>query len=872
MGGFVPPLLVYGRAARMPLALLAAVLSGAAGLIYQVAWVRRLTTTTSATATASAIVLAIFMAGLGLGSWLAGRRALKSPRPMLGYAAVEGGALVLAALSIPVIDRSETIRTLLTSHLGLAGAAVWFQLFAVAVFLMLPCTLLGASLPFLIEHCSRLSASKDRANRAYIGLVYGLNTLGAATGCLFSGFVTIEHFGLTGTTLVGAAVASGAVALAVIAALRVPPSVPEDDAEAAAPLDEPRLVFVAALGGVIGHGAEVARTRHVALVVLNTVYAFTQVLFAVLLGIVVGAWVAGAIIRNSNGRVMLARRTILLLLVAEMMFGLVPVLVTMSSESRELTQAIARGGSFAATSALTLLLAPPAAAIAATLPLLVAAAKDRSGSRSFGSLYAANTLGSVLGSLMIGFWVLPSLGLSGSSLLLVSMIAIAAMALLPRLSERAPTLRLIGIVSATALLCLVATPVPRIIYENRIEAGHRILDLEEGVASDVIVSEDPSTGLRRLWINSAWVATAGGGTGHGHRMFGHVPALLHREPRRALGIALGTGQTFAALLHHGVERLDCVDLNAGVIELSRRWFSAANGGLLEDRRVTVHIDDGRAFMRATSERFDLIVLEPLQAWTAWTSGLYSREFYEEARRVLAPDGVMLQWIPFYGQGSDETRSMVASATAVFPFASLWVSGFEGMIVLHREPRKIDPLEIEARIRDRGLEAVFAKNAIWNGADLLSRLLLGPKGVAAWVAGAEVVRDDRPFLEFAAARQLDDPNTEAIIESLAPFVPKDDLDDYLVTTSSAARATIDEAKEVRRAIFAASRVRYESWSERAQVLEQGLARAPGSRWLREYYRSYLEAWMRSLRAKNAEQDEIDRLESRARSNGLDHVMP
>src|SRR5262249_24416153 len=146
------------------------------------------------------------------------------------------------------------------------------------------------------------------------------------------------------------------------------------------------------------------------------------------------------------------------------------------------------------------------------------------------------------------------------------------------------------------------------------------------------------------------------------------------NPRVATGIALGTGQTFAAALDHGFETLHRVEINRGVIDISSRWFKEANRGLLHNPHVRVHRDDGRAFLRQTEEKSDLIVLEPLQAWTAGTTNLYARDFYEEVKQALVDHGVVAQWIPFYGQGPEETKSMVQTALDVFPNGFLFMDG------------------------------------------------------------------------------------------------------------------------------------------------------------------------------------------------------
>jgi spermidine synthase len=197
--------------------------------------------------------------------------------------------------------------------------------------------------------------------------------------------------------------------------------------------------------------------------------------------------------------------------------------------------------------------------------------------------------------------------------------------------------------------------------------------------------------------------------------------------------------------------------------MADRWFGDANDHLLEKPGVVVHTDDGRVFMRSTDRRFDLIVLEPLMAWSAGTANLYSREFYEEARRILNPGGVVAQWIPLYGQTELDTKAMVRAGADVFPSASLWLDGSDGILVLSNAPFVLDPEALDARMRDRGVRAILAKNGVTSAADLLALFVLGPSGIRRWTADAPIMDDDHPFLEFSAGRTFMDSNTARRIQ-------------------------------------------------------------------------------------------------------------
>jgi hypothetical protein len=214
------------------------------------------------------------------------------------------------------------------------------------------------------------------------------------------------------------------------------------------------------------------------------------------------------------------------------------------------------------------------------------------------------------------------------------------------------------------------------------------------------------------------------------------------------------------------------------------------------------IDDGRAFMRATSGagfRYEMIVLEPLQAWSAGTSSLYAREFYVDAKRALAPKGVLAQWIPFYGQGPEETRAMVRAAIDVFPQASLWLSGRDGVLILSNDTFTLDLAAMQRRIDQRKLAPLFAPLPAHDAEDLLPFFLLGPEGLARWTAGAPLLVDDRPFLEFRAARQIGTEETHFrdILRGAVDAI--DPLEPYIVAPKESAPRIAAIAK-TRRALF------------------------------------------------------------------------
>lgn len=825
------------HALRLALICVAAFSSGAGSLIYQVVWIRKVTGVTSATATATAIVVGAFMAGLACGAWLAGRNRLLLRRSLLVYALAELAAAAIAVVSIPIIEGSAGIPgAALAERLGIH--AIWIPYTSIVLFLMAPTTLLGMSLPLLIAH----DELRESGSRFFVNLIYGTNTLGAVFGCLLAGFFTIEHLGLRQSLWLGAAFAT-------LAALVVLPMAGRPTTTAGSlATDEPikiRRVFLLAalLCGWVALAAEIVWTRLVSLVVLNTVYAYTQVLAAVLVGVAAGGYLGLLFCRwtgSAASRARLVGIAIVAITLGSVLIVAVPYLLTSAPLVVKQIPELGPGSSLRAISTLFLLLVPPAAAIAFVLPVLALAATDHRRFQSFGDLYAVNTWGGVAGSLLAGLLLLPWLGLD-HSVLLLGLVGLVAAAILcidhPRPLQ--PALLIIGGLVGVLGLSM-STRLPQDIYVMRIGPAEKLVDFRETALSDVMVTEDASGG-RRLWINSSWVAATGGG----HLSLGHLPAMFLEQRQHALGIGVGTGQTFMAVLDMGVERLDCVEINSGVIELSEKWFSEANKDLFSRPGVHVYHDDGRAFLRTTSSSYDLVILEPLQAWSAGTTQLYTREFYQEARQRMHEHAVLAQWIPFYGQDSEATRSMVATALAVFPNATFWLDYQDGILILHKgEP---EPPEW------RRLAEEFRSFIEWKGAmgrleaaeDILALFQMGPAGLAHWTRDADILTDDRPFLEFAAARGIGRHFFRETLESIRDYI--EDPAGYFrheegdATTFENARLIRDIARS---SDFDEGVPRY---ARHLGQLEAGLALVPESGLMRKRFRLAVASTLPTLTA-------------------------
>ena len=782
-------------------------LSGASGLIYQIIWVREFGNVFGNTIQSASLVIAVFMLGLGAGSRLAGRwadgRHLSGRGSLVAaYGLAEIAIGVLGLLVSTILPRLGEI----SSHFSwyTRGPDGWFVLstgsylarYAVAVVMLAPVTLLmGATLTLLIRHAIR----DDLAPSGWrIASLYAANTAGAAAGCFLTDFTLIPGLGLRNTQLLAVAlnIVSGAGALHLARSRsrsegkgRAPlgvssPGAPPTERYGGHALPSEtggRLVLLAALAifasGFGAMGMEILWFRHIATILGDYRSVISLVLTVVLAGIGLGALAGGALTRRSG-------RAALLYIATQASFVVFTLAGFGTADAgRFIASLLAAKDAFFASSgtgraALELWLSArpllaeiglPAILMGFSFPLANAMVQKVEGTvgRRAGSLYLANTLGAVLGSLAAGFVLLPRLGLQ-SSVGVLAVILVAGLAPLllamrsaeppPRRSRRLELLALALAGGAAAAAGLwIGLPSDHVLLRAiQLRPGEKILAVSEGVNQVVTVTEMPG-GQRSIWTNGYSIAATGRMAQRYMRAFAHIPLLTMAAPERVLVICFGVGNTaHAASLHESVRRLEVVELSREVLAQAGA-FAATNGNVLMNPKVSVFVNDGRHHMLMQAPTsYDLITLEPPPIAFAGVGSLYSREFYELARSRLKPKGCITQWLPAYQVDERATLAMVRAFVEVFPHCVL-LSGAYNELILYGSPEGV-PVVDPARLQER-LSAAPTVRRDLERVDLgtLTELIGTFAGSAETLAGAcggvPPLVDDRPLLEYSTRSRL-----------------------------------------------------------------------------------------------------------------------
>lgn len=734
-------------------ALVAALLAGVTALTAETVWIRALGRAVGTTTESLAAITAVFLGGLGLGSAWGGRLAGRC-----AFAGRAAGRCLLGA-AVLVLVSPWLFVSLPSAHLWLLdllgqepGPSPWPALCLALPLLLAPTFLMGASFPLLLA--ARASGA-ERVGRGSGGL-YALNTLGAALGTALS-VLLLPHLGERLTL-------TAAAALEIVAGAALLLAAPDDGGAGRASTQGSRQrmplgpCVVLALTGLTGMGVEVAAFRLLEPITGPHLWGVALLLVPVLLGLALGGWVGGSVAdRVARPSVALASTLALAgTFVVALLWtsGRIPWWVA--------AQAADGGGTRLAMLAtgVALALLPPLAVFGAAFPLGVRWAAQRGvvPARAAGALSAWNAAGAVLGSLLVGFAVLPRLGALVTLLLLAALVAAAGVLLrlaapgrrvaLPAVATGLPVLALAAaafLPGARAALVAAAPSLPEVVAlgrqtgpaatlphlatrnDMRLYAewyGGRPAQLpggapgetvpaREGRLGTVALLEEPG-GAVRLRVNGLSEARFVPGDPDAGSVtevaLGLLPALAHPAPKRALVIGHGAGWTAEAVLATGPEHVDVAELDATVLDAVEAWRDAArtarDGGataaqglaVRRDPRARLWLTDGRLLLRRAAggsvPRYDVIASQPSHPWVPGAGHLFTHEAYELARAALAEGGVFAQWLNLFEMSPDLLRQALATFRDVFPLCWLFLFDGEAVLLGFEREPALDPARWE----------------------------------------------------------------------------------------------------------------------------------------------------------------------------------
>jgi spermidine synthase len=778
-------------------------LSGASGLILEMLWTRMLTLVFGSTTLAVSTVLTAFMGGLGLGSYLAGRFADRLRAPVRAYAAVEASIGVYALLVPLVVSLYPGLNRWLWSAFGDRYALLSLLRFvASAGLLIVPTTLMGATLPLLARHFVQHPWELRRVGLR-IGTLYATNLFGAVAGSFFAGFVFLPHFGLRWTNATAAAF-NLTLAAAILIARRLPAMAAapatasmdelldraaetgDIDADVARALPPAPVIDArarrAALGAFAVSGAtamtlQVLWTRALAVLIGSSIFSFTIILLAFLVGLGVGSAIFGRLSQRTAHPVRWLAGLHLgigaAVGVSYLLTDKIPYVFTWLLQSSGFGVDTILVCQFV-LACITVL--PATVLMGGVFPLTmrIAAGRLDAVGRDVGNAYALNTCGAILGSFLSGFVVLPHLGLQRGIYVAVT-VGLALAALLFAVAPGLPRARRAMGVGAAFGLAVLGLLLPRwdlvsfssgffrvsiareYIYRkiNKREwKNPKLVFYEDGVATTVTVDQWGKTYSLK---NNGKVDASNDGDMATQIIVGLLPLLLYRgeAPPRVALVGYGSGVTAGAITQYPIKSLEVVELEPAIYHAAR-FFGNDNHRPLEDPRVTAHVGDGRNFLTQRTDKFDVIVSQPSNPWLTGVSNLFTREYFRDIKTRLGPGGLFCQWAQLYEMAPWNIKTIYRTMREAFPYVYVFAAedlSSDTILIGSMTPIHLDIDVLERAFRDPRTRAEAHRAGLESPHDVVAYLLLGPEELESFTAGSPDNTDDNARIEFAAPRDL-----------------------------------------------------------------------------------------------------------------------
>ena len=759
--------------------------SGAASLVYEAVWNRLLVLQMGNTAYALTTILTVFMAGLALGSFLGGRVAARLRDPLRTYGWLELGIGIYCLFVPTLIDALGPIMSRVYNDFFESFVAFsLFQFMACGAVLILPITAMGATLPIVSDFIARRSDAVSTS----VGLAYGVNTFGGFAGVMIGGLLLIPAIGLQASNIVAASLSASAGIAALLISQRVgAPGTAIEDAQAeaveegaaASPFPIPLLLLALASSGFASMTYQVAWTRVITLSIGSVTYSFPLIVGGFIGGLAVGAAVIGRLgDRRGMSTLLLVMCQLGIAAVAALSMpwlGDLPVRMAMTvlaySDSFVALQAAKFGAVFAVVFVPTFLMG-------GMLPLATRAiAARRSGGvgAAVGHAYASNTVGTIVGSFLAGFVLVPAIGMQETIAVAVAVnAAVGAVLLFYSGLFTLPVRAVVSLVAGAGLAALgfatpdwdraVLTSAPYLhapLYADAEDGTEEdVRDLLERKASIVFYREDYATTVtvldggrtRYLYTGGKLDATSENAT---QSMLGHIPMVLHEAPKQVLVIGLGSSESVAATLQHDLlEAVDCIEISPAVVAAAEGFFRLKQAPM-RDPRLNLRIGDGRVHMAMSNKKYDVIVSQPGNPWMAGASALFTREYFEQMKAHLKPGGIASVWVQGFGASPENVNSLIGTFSSVFDYVDLWETGLLGDYILtgylHETP--IDLAKIQKRIESPLVSENLATQRIFDAADFAGYFVLTGAGVAKLPGADEINRDNHNLLELRLQREL-----------------------------------------------------------------------------------------------------------------------
>ena len=764
-------------------------ISGAASLVYELIWIRQLSLVFGGTLYAISAVLCAFMTGLALGAWGIGlflshrNKQKKTVNLVLLYGLIEGliglyglffpyGLELISGFYAPIVNGTIELGFLL--H--------WIEFF-LSTALMLPATIcMGATLPLIGSWSIGKNSERILPD---VSILYSLNTFGAVAGCLYTQTIALKYFGVSATNLT--AIGMNFLVFLLCTPLRSyfiknssskTPAIKYKINRVSSSAPDRKfsllLIFIFAYSGMAALASEILWTRVLVFPMGTTLNSFALILATFLFGIALGSIMADKLLGNSNH---VLKFLLIQLSIAISCIAILPLFENIHEWTSKADQLFYDLDNIALkTIGIRSLFAfglmfLPTLGFGLSFPLAnrININLFKTNSKTLGNTYALNTIGATLGTIITPFILIPFMGIRMSLFVIYSILiflCLVAMAIHFKWNDK--NFVKSGFIATTIIFLGYMWSNPKISTEqlgihNLARIGidtqkHQLNLIEyiEGDFSTLSVIENKKSKARTLYMNGFSTATVSDSIGGSDYMqaMGFIPMVLHPNPKKALVICFGTGNTTGTVsLFPGVQ-VDGIEIDKNVLSLAHH-FSKWNHNAQKKKNIHMYIQDGRTFTRWTQNKYDVITLEPMSPIQAGTVNLYSREFYQLTAERLNKDGLMMQWLPLHLVGPDDAKSILKTFKEVYPHTSIWNSFLTRIVLLvgSKEEIALDKIRFEELMRVPEIQNSAQQIGINTFLDFTDFFLTDASKVNSFMQNADLITDDRPLLEFSPATLL-----------------------------------------------------------------------------------------------------------------------
>ena len=677
-------------------------LSGFAGLIYEGSWARYLKLFLGHSSYGQVLTLCIYMGGLAIGSFVAGKMVVRTKRPLLGYGIVELAIGIGGIAYHPLYNWLTGIfyDSEYTASLTSRGAEIAKVILATGSTLPIAIAV-GMTFPFIAAGLMRKSGAE-----VSLPMLYFTNSLGSAIGILATSYLLIPEIGNHATLCVAASI--NFLLAAVFSFIGVTTSpVPSKDAAPEKPdedyVAEHKLAmppkdtwfWIAAITGLTSFVYEIVWIRLLSLLLGSSSHSFDQMLSAFILGLALGSAVSGKLLKKDS-LVVLSMAQILMAFFALCTLYFHQPFWGMMNEANQIFNPTSDG--YICWSlfkyALSLLWMVPTSFFAGmTLPLITLILTRAFKSEApIGKVYGWNTLGSIIGSAGGGLLLLPILQLKGA-LVTAALLDFAIGFILLVIYRK----RFRYSVMFYIMVCVMVMPAifvkfdPSLItsgvfrsYKNMhpnekiqvIDGKTATISFHESPVhyyvktngkADASMSKDRKSPISSDELTQA--ATA------------FMPMAVKTEPYDAAMVGFGSGMGAHYLLADPLLKdFDCVEIEQAMMDLAKGFYPWNYRGY-DDPRIHIFIDDATTFFHTNRRQYDMIISVPSNPWVSGVAGLFAHEFYAKMRRYMKPGALWVQWIQTYEFNDLMFLNILKALDTVFPYVSLYKSTDEPDIIM-----------------------------------------------------------------------------------------------------------------------------------------------------------------------------------------------